>query len=242
MYIEEKVMVVAFGFSAHNLAMMGSELSVLWPGKKFVPCMNAVELAGMDCGGESSLLVNLSREFQELDVAVRTADGRGMAVIGAVATDFVNAYSLSLCMKREMPAIIGEMSGREELGEARDAIRAGRRFVSRSILRGGGYRFVDPPVCMSLLSDNEALCVGGRLGGLSVSELSAILGAGASTVRTYVCRAFAKLGVSSAEELAWLIAGRPMGCYHSTLTVRKTPSVSQRRLCPSTKMPEQAGA
>ncbi len=245
MYMEGKGRVVAFGFSAHNLAMMGWELSLLWPEKRFVPCMNAVELAGMDPGAETggmSLLVNLSREFHELDSAVRTADGRGMPVIGAVATDFVNVYSLRLCMEREMPAIIGEMSGREELGEARDAIRAGRRFVSRSILRGGGYRFVDPPVCMSLLSDNEALCVGGRLGGLSVSELSAILGAGASTVRTYVNRAFSKLGVSTAEELAWLIAGRPMGCYHGIRGGRKKAAFSSRRLFPETKKPEQAGA
>ena len=238
---ENKGQVIAFGFSAHNLVMMGAELAILWPGRNFSPCMNVVELNGrLQEGGTPglSLLVNLSREFHELDGAFRMADGCGMPVIGAVATDFVNAYSLRLCLDRELPAIIGEIGGREELGEARDAIRAGRRFVPRSLLRGDGYRFVDPPVCLSLLSDNEALCVGARLGGLSVKEIAGRMGARDSTIRTYVNRAFAKLGVSTAEELAWLIAGHPMARYH------KERGARQRMLFPvrMKKKPEQAGA
>ncbi len=313
MYMEEKKgQVIAFGFSTHNLTMTEAELAILWPGRRFVSCMNVVELyrrlqleralplgenvlplgenvlplgerslsakartlsgvkrtgpagaravsgaragsgvkraaskgeAGFKRGtGGISLLVNLSREFHELDGAIRLADWRGIPVIGAVATDFVNAYSLRLCMDRELPAIIGEIAGRDELGEARDAIRAGRRFVPRSLLRGEGYRFVDLPVCLSLLSDNEALCVSGRVGGLSVKEIAACLGTSDSSVRTYVSRAFGKLGVSTTEELAWLIAGHPLGCYHgerSTVPLRLFPA---RMLHPATKKPEQAGA
>lgn len=249
MYTKENAgQVIAFGFSAHNLVMMESELAILWPGHRFSPCMNAVELNRLLGGntlsreraGELSLLVNLSREFHELDSALRMADGRGIPVIGAVATDFINAYSLRLCLDRELPAIIGELNSREELGEARDAIRAGRRFVPRTLLRDEGYRFVDPAVCLSLLSDNEALCVDARLGGLSVKEIAGRMKASDSTVRTYVNRAFAKLGVSTAEELAWLLAGHPSGCYHRERGTRQRMLFPARKSRTDIKKPEQA--
>lgn len=216
--------VLSFGFSAHNLALMGHSLSILWPGRSFIPCMNAPDLAQHlehymaaymegTGGPDMALLVNLSREFHELDSALRMARARSVPVLGAVAVDFINAYSLRLCMEQELPAVIGDLDGGVELGEARDAIRDGRRFVSRSLLRGGGYRYVDFPTGFSLLSEREALCVDARLGGLSSKEASALLGLDPSTVNTYTSRAYVKLGVSSGEELVWLFAGRPMGCY-----------------------------
>lgn len=214
--------VLAFGFSAHNLAMTGHTLSLLWPGRSFIPCMNAPDLSWhLDGMRNTELLVNLSREFHELDSAIRLAQARSVPVLGAVAVDFINAYSLRLCMDKEFPAIIGELGGMTELGEARNAIRDGRRFVSRSLLREEGYRYVDYPTGLSLLSEQESLCVDAKLGGLSCKEASALLGLEPSTVNTYTSRAYGKLGVSSGEELVWLFAGRPMGCYHEAGPGRK---------------------
>ncbi|MBQ9539612.1 MAG: helix-turn-helix transcriptional regulator [Treponema sp.] len=208
---------VAFGFSAHNLVLMGHELSLLWPDKSFLPCLNTASLSQIfneqPHEPECSILVNLSREFHELDCALHMAAERSFPVIGAIALDFVNAYGLKLCMDREIPIIIGELKGLEELGEAREAIRHGKRFVSRSILKEEDFRFVDYPMGFSLLSEREALCLDARLGGLSSKETSTVLGLDPSTVSTYISRAYGKFGVGSGEELAWLFAGRPMGCY-----------------------------
>ena len=190
----------------------------------------------------TELLVNLSREFHELDSAIRLAQARSVPVLGAVAVDFINAYSLKLCMDKELPAIIGELGGMTELGEARNAIRDGRRFVSRSLLREEGYRYVDYPTGLSLLSEQESLCVDAKLGGLSCKEASALLGLEPSTVNTYTSRAYGKLGVSSGEELVWLFAGRPMGCYHEAGPGKKPRLFPVSSLQPreDKKKPEQA--
>ncbi len=204
---------LAFGFSEHNLALMGSELALLWPDRKFRPCANALELSLVREGLEDidGILLNLSREYHELLSAFRIADSLAIPVVGAVAVDYVNLYGLDLCMAREVPAVIGELAGKEELGDARDAIRAGHRFVSRSLLRNDGYRFVDFPTGFEQLSEREALCVDARLGGMSAKEISVLTGLDPSTVTTYTSRAFGKLGVSNGEELVWLFSGRPMG-------------------------------
>lgn len=204
---------LAFGFTTHTLTMMGDALSFLWPGRKFRPCMNALELACLKDGrpGSGGMLLNLSREFHELDSAFRLARFLSIPVIGAVAVDFVNSYSLALCLEKELPAVIGELKDRIELLEARESLLAGRRFVARSILRNEGFRFIDFPAGFDLLSDKEALCIDGRLGGLSSKEISSLLGITPSSVSTCMSRAFRKLGVESGEELVWCLAGRPGG-------------------------------
>lgn len=209
---------LAFGFGTHTLTMMGEVLSFLWPDRKFRPCMNALELSRLKdgeaaCGG---MLLNLSREFHELDSAFRLAEFLHIPVLGALAVDFVNGYSFALCREKELPVVIGELKERTELLEAREALRAGRRYVSRSLLKNEGYRFIDFPAGFDLLSEREALCIDGRLGGLSGKEISALLGLNQSSVSTYTARAFEKLGVESGEELVWMLAGRPagLGCYH----------------------------
>ncbi|MCR5622641.1 MAG: helix-turn-helix transcriptional regulator [Treponema sp.] len=236
---------LAFGFSGHNLTLMGSELSLLWPGRGFRPCANALELSLLreELAGVRGILLNLSREYNELFSAFRFADNLGIPVIGAVAVDYVNLYSLDLCMAREVPAVIGELEGNEELGEARSAIRDGHRFVSRSLLRKEGYRFVDFVTGFDQLSEREALCVNARLGGLSAKEISYLLGVEPSSVTTYTSRAYGKLGVTSGEELVWLFSGRPMGSYHCFHSRRLFPSLYEsRRLPKEQKKPEQAKA
>ena len=224
--IEEPAL--AFGFATHSLTMMGDALSFLWPDKKFRPCMNALELACLKDGrtGSGGMLLNLSREFHELDSAFRLASLLSIPVIGAVAVDFVNSYSLALCLEKELPAVIGELKDRTELLEARESLAAGRRYVSRSLLKNEGFRFVDFPAGFDLLSDKEALCVDGRLGGLSSKEISALLNINLSSVRTHVNRAFRKLGVESGEELVWRLAGRPAGiaCYQRQRNRRFFPA------------------
>ena len=238
---------MAFGFTAHNLTMMGHELSLLWPDREFCPCLNALELSRMLRGRPEglSLLLNLSREFHEMDSALRMAATHGVPTIGAVAVDFINAYGLRLCMEQELPVVLGDLDGLEELGEARDAIRAGRRFVSRSVLRGGGFTFVDRPVCLDLLTETEALCMDAKLAGLLQKEAAVQLGLTPSSVGTYTARAFGKLGVKSGEELVWQLAGRPAGCYHGMRggqPRRLFPLGRTGCACSGRKKPEQAEA
>jgi len=95
--------------------------------------------------------------------------------------------------------------------------------VSRSLLNGKGFRFTDFPAGFEQLSEREALCIDGKLGGLSVKEIAFLLGVNHSTVSTYTTRAFEKLGVASGEELVWLLNGRPMGSYQQLKDRRLFP-------------------
>ena len=199
--------VVTFNFSRNEVVLLTPLIRRVWHTGRIAVCRGAEELRSR-LTSKDVLLCNGQTDFYELDGAFLIAQGKGVQATACIFSSGVNAGSLECARINGANVILAGLENEEELSDCERSIAEGRRFWSK----GSFATALTDTKCFATyyggLSGMERIVCTDLLMGKPHKDIALRLGVKIQTVDTYTHRLLKKFGVSSAVELARMLAGK----------------------------------